>query len=221
MTPPDTGAAPVRIVLVDDHALFRAGVRGLIERDLGARVVAECDNSADALRVIAAEQPGLAMVDISLRDEDGIELAGRIHREFEGRVACIMLSMHASAEYVRRSFAAGARGYVVKDAGPDELTNSIIAVAAGRQYVSATAAGSLLAALDPQSQLQAAPHTALSPRQLQVLRLVAQGKSTKLIARELDLSTKTVDAHRYQISQRLGVHDVAGMVLYAVQHAIV
>jgi DNA-binding NarL/FixJ family response regulator len=210
--------APLRVLLVDDHSLFRAGVRTLIERDLGACITAECDSGLQALQAIALEEPDVAMLDISLRNEDGIELARRISRDFEGRVRCIMLSMHLSTEYVLRAFAAGAQGYVVKDAGPAELTSAIQAVVAGQRYVSPSASGALV---DRLSGDTGAPHHALSPRQLEVLCLVARGLSTKLIARELALSTKTVDAHRFQISQRLGVHDVAGMVRYAIRHGLV
>ena len=217
-------SAPLRILLVDDHSLLRTGVRGLLERDLGAEV-SECDTGEQALRAMAVARPDIAMLDISLRGEDGIELARRIHAEFGASVRCIMLSMHLSPEYVRRSFEAGASGYVVKDAGAAELTGAIRAVMAGQRYLSPSASGALMDSLPrPASGSSApasAPHHALSPRQMEVLRLVAQGKSTKLIARDLGLSTKTVDAHRYQVSQRLQVHDVAGMVRYAIRHALV
>lgn len=211
-----TADSEVRVLLVDDHALFRAGVRTLIERDLGARITAECDTGEQALKAIRLDEPDVALLDISLRAEDGIELARCISAEFTGRVRCIMLSMHLSPEYVMRSFAAGASGYVVKDAGPAELTSAILAVTSGQRYISPRASGALVDTLNLAETSR--PHDALSPRQLEVLRLVALGKSTKLIARELALSTKTVDAHRYQISQRLGVHDVAGMVRYAIRH---
>ena len=213
-----TDKPPLRVLLVDDHTLFRAGVRSLIERDLGARITAECDSAAQALQAIALEEPDVAMLDITLRDEDGIELARRITADCASRVRCIMLSMHLSTEYVLRAFAAGANGYVVKDAGPAELTSAILAVMAGQRYVSPSASGALVDSLSGDA---AAPHRTLSPRQLQVLCLVGRGLSTKLIARELALSTKTVDAHRYQISQRLGVHDVAAMVRYALRHGLV
>ena len=211
--------AAIRVLLVDDHALFRAGVRTLIEHDLGARITAECESSEQALHAIAVEEPDVAMLDISLRGDDGIELARRIAAASAGRVRCIMLSMHLSTEYVMRSFDAGACGYVVKDAGPEELISAIVAVMAGQRHVSPSASGALVASL--QGGDAGAAHHSLSPRQLQVLRMVARGLSTKLIARELALSTKTVDAHRYQISQRLAVHDVAGMVRYAIRHGLV
>ena len=211
-------AAALRILLVDDHALFRAGVRTLIERDLGAEV-SECETGEQALAAIEAAPPDVAMLDISLRGEDGIELARRIRQRFGDSPRCVMLSMHLTPEYVVRAFDAGACGYVVKDAGPAELTAAIQTVAAGGRYVSPSASGALV---DSLRRGEPAPaHHALSPRQLLVLRLVAMGKSTKLIARELNLSTKTVDAHRYQISQRLQVHDVAGMVRYAIRHGLV
>ena len=213
-----TGAA-LRVLLVDDHTLFRAGVRTLIERDLGARITAECDTGEQALKAIGLEEPDVALLDISLRSEDGIELAKRVCDTFAGRVRCIMLSMHLSAAYVLRAFAAGASGYVVKDAGPAELIAAILAVADGQRYISPSASGALVDTLNRSTGRL--PHDALSPRQLEVLRMVALGKSTKLIARELALSTKTVDAHRFQISQRLGVHDVAGMVRYAISQGLV
>jgi DNA-binding NarL/FixJ family response regulator len=212
-------ADPARVLLVDDHTLFRAGVRTLIERDLGARITAECETGAQAMAAMALEEPDVAMLDISLRGEDGIDLAQRIVEAFDGRVRCIMLSMHLSADYVVRAFAAGALGYVAKDAGPAELTGAIQAVRAGHRYISPSASGALVDSLGRMDA--AAPHHSLSPRQLEVLCLVARGMSTKLIARKLELSTKTVDAHRYQISQRLGEHDVAGMVRYAIRHGLV
>ena len=213
--------SPLRVLLVDDHALFRAGVRTLIERDLPAEVgeVVECDTGDQAMRAIANAPPDIAMLDISLRGEDGIELARRIREQQGDRVRCIMLSMHLNPEYVRRAFEAGASGYVVKDAGPAELTNAIRTVAAGQRYLSPSASGALVQSL--QLGESGLPYSALSPRQLEVLCMVARGLSTKLIARELGLSTKTVDAHRYQISQRLQVHDVAGMVRYAIRHGLV
>ena len=220
-------AAPVapagvalRVLLLDDHALFRAGVRTLIERDLQAEVgeVIECDTGEQALREIARAPPDIAMLDISLRGEDGIKVARHIRELHGASVRCIMLSMHLSPEYVRRAFEAGASGYVVKDAGPAELTGAIRAVAAGQRYLSPSASGALVQSLHLGGS--ALPHSTLSPRQLEVLCMVARGLSTKLIARALGLSTKTVDAHRYQISQRLQVHDVAGMVRYAIRHGL-
>jgi DNA-binding NarL/FixJ family response regulator len=214
-------ALPLRVLLVDDHALFRAGVRTLIERNLPDEVdeVVECETGEQALHAIANAPPDIAMLDISLRGEDGIELVRRICDRHGAGVRCIMLSMHLSPEYVRRAFEAGASGYVVKDAGPAELTSAIRAVAAGQRYLSPSASGALVQSV--QSGGTALPHRALSQRQLEVLCMVARGMSTKLIARELGLSTKTVDAHRYQISQRLEVHDVAGMVRYAIRHGLV
>jgi len=225
----NAAAPPLRILLVDDHSLLRAGVRSLLERELAAEV-AECDNGGQALQALSLALPDIALLDISLRDEDGIELARRIRAGCGGAVRCVMLSMHLSPDYVKRSFEAGACGYVVKDAGPAELVQAVQAVASGQRYLSPGASGALVDSLQRQAPAAAdagagadtaAPHQALSPRQLEVLRLVAQGKPTKLIARELGLSTKTVDAHRYQVCQRLQVHDVAGMVRYAIRHELV
>jgi DNA-binding NarL/FixJ family response regulator len=209
----------LRVLLVDDHALFRAGVRGLAERDLGGRITAEFDDAESAMQALAQEAPDVALLDISLRGEDGIELARRIATASGDTARCIMLSMHLSSAYVLRSFDAGARGYVVKDAGTAELIAAVQAVMAEQGYVSPAASGALIDSL--QRGEAAAPHLALSPRQLEVQRMVAEGKNTKVIARELGLSTKTIDSHRSQISQRLQVHDVAEMVRYAIRHALV
>ena len=210
---------PLKALLVDDHALFRAGLRGLMERDLGARITAECGTAEEAMAALAVELPDVALLDISLCGGDGIELARRVVAEYAGQVHCIMVSMHLSSAYVLRSFEAGAKAYVIKDAGPSELISAVEAVMAGQRYLSPAASGALVDGI--QSSRAPSPHDSLTPRQLEVLRLVAQGKNTKLIARELGLSTKTVDSHRYQISQRLSLHDVAGMVRYAIRHALV
>lgn len=207
---------PLRVLLVDDHALFRAGLRSLLERDLGAEITAECANATEALLALAQAVPDVALLDISLRDGDGIELTRRIHGDFGGAVRCVMVSMHATAAYVLQAFAAGAQAYVLKDSGPAELVSAVHAVMAGQRYVSPGVSGHLVDSL--QRSGSPAPHDALSSRQLDVLRRVAQGQSTKLIARELGLSARTVDSHRYQISQRLGLHDVASMVRYALRH---
>ena len=208
MKPPMKPHKPPRALLVDDHALFRAGLRGLLERDLGARITAECGTVDEALAALAIELPDVALLDISLGGVDGIELARRIVTDYAGQVHCIMVSMHLSSAYVMRAFEAGAKAYVVKDAGPSELISAVETVLAGRRYLSPAASGALVDGI--QASQAPAPHDALTPRQLDVLRMVAQGKNTKLIARELGLSTTTVDSHRYQISQRLRLHDVAG-----------
>jgi DNA-binding NarL/FixJ family response regulator len=215
-----TRAPRLRILLVDDHALFRAGLRGLLERELGAQITAECASAEDALQAIKPPLPDIALLDISLRGSgDGIELARRIVNNFQGQVRCIMVSMHLSSQYVMRAFDAGVLGYVVKDAGPADLLNAVQAAMLGQRYMSPGASGELIDSLKRPDT--AALHNILSPRQLEVLRMVACGKNTKLIARELGLSTKTVDSHRYQVSQRLGLHDVAGMVRYAIAHGLV
>ncbi len=212
-------APRLRVLLVDDHALFRAGLRGLLERELGAQITAECASADEALQAISPPLPDIALLDIALRGGgDGIELARRIANDFQGRVRCIMVSMHLSSQYVMRAFDAGACGYVVKDAGPADLISAVQAAMAGQRYMSPGASNELIDGLKRPDT--AALHDTLSPRQLEVLRMVAHGKSTKLIARELGLSTKTVDSHRYQISQRLGLHDVAGMVRYAIAHGL-
>lgn len=203
---------PLGIVVADDHVLFRAGLCALLAAMPDVRVLAEAGDGREALEHVRRLEPDLLILDIAMPGgAGGLDTIAEVVRECP-RTRVMMLSMHASPAYVQQSLAAGACGYLVKDAAPDELAQAIAAMRTGRRYVSPGAAATLLTPAAP------AAHDQLTPRQLEVLRLVAEGLSTKAIARQLDLSIKTVDAHRHQICQRLGVHDVAGLVRYAIRH---
>ena len=212
---PTQHLTPVGIVVADDHALFRAGLCALLRGIPEVRVLAEAADGRQAVEQVRLHDPDLLLLDISMPEGPaGIEAAARVARECP-RTRVLMLSMHASPLYVQQSMAAGALGSLVKDAAPTELAQAIREVRAGRRYVSPSAAVTLRAPSEP------AQHEQLTPRQLEVLRLVAEGLSTKAIARRLDLGVKTVDTHRHQICQRLGVSDVAGIVRYAIRHQLV
>lgn len=220
---PRTGPrCDLRVMLIDEQALFRAGLRALLERDLGAQVTAECATPEDALERLEAPEgltTNIVIIGTGPSRGDGVGFTRQVTARPGNASQCIVLTTEVSAAHVKAVFDAGAQGYLLRGDGAAELAGAVRAVRAGQRYVSPIASGALVDNL-----LQGAPvlpHHLLSPRQLEVLRLVARGKSTKTIARDLGLSTKTVDAHRYQISQRLQVHDVAGMVRYAIRHALV
>ena len=215
------GLRRVRILLADDHALVRAGIRALLEHIPGVEVVGEAADGIAALALIATSHPDVLLLDIAMRGLNGLDTAVRVATECP-TVKVIILSMHANEEYVLQALRAGVAGYLLKDAAVAELDLALAAVGRGETYLSpvisravidgylARAAGSGGKAADP-----------LTPRQRDVLTRVAQGHSTKEIAFTLHLSIKTVEAHRAQLMERLGIHDVAGLVKYAMRTGLI
>lgn len=209
--------SPVRILLADDHALVRAGIRALLDAMPGVTVVGEVADGLEALAAIERLQPDLVLLDITMPGLNGLDATARVAREHPG-VKVLILSMHSHEEYVMRALRAGASGYLLKDAATSELQLAIEAIARGDTYLSPTISRTLLAAHLPHAAgaETPAPH-ALTPRQREVLTLVAQGLSTKEIAFALKRSIKTVEAHRAEVMKRLDVHDVPGLVKYAMR----
>lgn len=214
----DVSRARIRVVLIDDHALFRAGLIGLLQRDMHIDVVFDCSTSRQLVEVLPSLAFEAAIIDLSLGDEDGIEVI-RWLRQQSSSVAIVALTMHLGASFVERALAAGANAYVVKDAGPEELQRAIAAVLRGETYVCPSVTRHI--ERTPSQPIHPSLAEKLSMRQIEVLRLIALRLSSKEIALRLGISPKTVDAHRYQISQRLGVHDVAGMVHVALRHDLI
>ncbi|MDE2372533.1 MAG: response regulator transcription factor [Burkholderiales bacterium] len=209
----------MKILLADDHALFRAGLRALLADIPGVEIVAEASDGAEAVRLAAATEPDLAFLDIAMPVQGGLAAVEQI-KAARPQLRVIVLSMHLNSDYIARALGAGADGYMVKDSAPSELRVAVDAVMAGRNYLSPAAASLLIQQALPGIR-EADPLRTLSPRQIEVLRLVAEGCSTKEIARKLDLSPKTVDIHRAQLMQRLDIHDVAGLTRFAVRVGIV
>jgi len=209
----------MRILLADDHALFRAGLRALLSDLPSAEIVAEASDGVEATRQAAEFQPDLAFLDIAMPGLNGLGALAQI-KAARPQTRVIVLSMHLNEDYIRRALSAGSDGYMVKDSAPAELTVAIRAVMSGQKYLSAAATALLIQQALPGIR-EADPLQALSPRQREVLRMVAEGKSTKEIARLLELSSKTVDIHRAQIMQRLDIHDVAGLTRFAIRAGLV
>jgi DNA-binding NarL/FixJ family response regulator len=210
----------IRLVFADDHRLVRAGIRALLEGLEGVTVVAEAGDGRAALALVQAHRPDLLLTDIAMPQMNGLELAGRVAREFPA-TRVVILSMHASEEYASRALQAGASGYLLKDSGLAELELAVRAVARGETYLSPAVSQHVIAAYLGRTGGARPRPGPLTPRQQEVLRLIAEGQTTKGIARRLAISVKTVEAHRAQLMERLGIRDVAGLVRYAIRIGLI
>ena len=204
----------IRLVLADDHDLVRSGIKALLGMVPGVQVEGEARNGTELVALVDALVPDIAMTDIAMPGMDGIAAITDIHNRHP-QVRLLVLSMHDTVAIVRRAVAAGACGYVMKDAAPAELEQSIASVMATGSYFSPVVAQRLL---EPEAQ---AAEDGLTQRQVEILKLIAQGKASKEIAFELGLSPKTVDVHRARIMERLDVRDIAGLTRYAVRRGLV
>ena len=211
---------PIRVVLADDHVLIRAGLRALLHSLPNIEVIGEASDGYEAVDVIAKHQPDVVIMDIGMPGLNGVDSTRRILKQSpNSRV--IMLSMHANEEYVGRALEAGAMGYLLKGAEPAELELVLKAVMRGETYLSPSIAKPLVQ--DYLSHRKDKTHlfSDLTARQREVLQLIAEGCSTKDIANKLKLSVKTVDTHRSELMHRLDIHDVAGLVRYAIRSGLV
>jgi DNA-binding NarL/FixJ family response regulator len=211
---------PVRILLAEDHTLVRAGIRALLESLDGVEVVAEAADGREALRLTQAHAPDILLMDITMKEMNGLEAAARLAREHSA-TRVIILSMHADQLYVRQALQAGAAGYLLKGADVAELELALKAVARGDTYLSPSVSKDLVGGLLNGKAPAANPLDTLTPRQREILQLIAEGRTTKEIAGKLDLSIKTVETHRAQLMERLDIHDVAGLVKFAIRAGLV
>jgi DNA-binding NarL/FixJ family response regulator len=212
--------SPIRILLVDDHVLVRAGIRGLVEDIPGTHIVAEAGNGREAIEAARQHKPDLVVMDISMKELNGIDATQAIVNEMPG-TKVLVLSMHSAEEFVRRSIKAGASGYVAKDSLPLELRLAVEALMRGEMYLSSRVSHQVLAALaDPRPEGESSLDS-LTLRQREVLQMIAEGKSTREIANALEVSVKTIETHRAALMERLGIHDIAGLVRYAARNHLV
>lgn len=211
---------PMRILLADDHALVRAGIRALIEAIEGTTIVAETSNGREAVALAKLHIPDVVVMDISMPELNGIEATQQI-KEAVPRSRVLILSMHTTDDFVRRALKAGASGYLVKDSAPLELRMALEAVMRNEVYLSPRVSRGVVTRMVDGSPGGESSLDALTPRQREILQLIAEGKSTKEIAFVLEVSVKTVESHRAALMERLDIRDVAGLVLYAVRHNLV
>ena len=209
----------IRVLLVDDHALVRAGIRSLLGAMAEVQVVGEAASGEEALQMAARENPDVVLMDIAMKGLTGLEAAARL-RDRQPKVRVVILSMHSGEEYVLQALRAGAVGYLLKDAATGELELALRTVIRGESWLSPSVSRQVVEGYAQRSGADAAPEV-LTARQREVLRLVAGGKSTKEIAFFLNLSVKTVETHRAQIMERLGIRDVAGLVRYALRTGLI
>ena len=210
----------IRVLLADDHTLVRSGIRMVLQTFDGVQVVADAQDGRTALALIEKLRPDIALLDISMPDLNGIETAARIRSRFlQTRV--VILSMHAGEEYVSQALRAGASGYLLKDATPAEFEFALRAVARGETYLSPRVSGAVVEKYLRSGEPAVGPLEALTPRQREILQLIAEGRATKQIAAQLGVSIKTVETHRALLMERLGIHNIAGLVRFAVRTGIV
>ncbi len=210
----------VRILLADDHILVREGIRALLEKIAGFEVVAEASHGREALELIQKQLPEIAILDITMKEINGLEVAARLTREFPS-VKTIILSMHAAEEYVMRALRAGARGYLLKDAAKSELELALQAVVSGETYLSPAISRQVVEGYLHRAKTGCSATESLTLRQRETLQLLAEGRTVKEIAFMFNRSVKTVEAHRAELMRRLNIHDLPGLVRLAMREGLV
>lgn len=210
----------IRVMIVDDHGIVREGVRILLEKFEDVRVVAEAENGRVALELVAGVTPDVVLMDMSMPGMNGIETMQRMADRFPG-VKVLILSMHKDRRFVAQAFMAGARGYLLKDCSSAELVKAVRAVNSGERYVCSGIIGVVIddyISRVPDSFEQAGP--ALTPREKEVLQLLAEGNNAKNIAFLLKINVKTVDTHRQQIMKKLKLFSIAELTKYAIREGV-
>ncbi|MBT5876951.1 MAG: response regulator transcription factor [Candidatus Latescibacteria bacterium] len=210
----------MRIVIADDHSLVRVGVRTLLEQLHGVEVVGEASDGREALEAIKKHRPDIALLDIGMAGMNGLETTARVTKDYPN-VRVIILSMHATEEYVWQALRAGAKGYLLKDSGLSELELAIKAVSNGEMFLTPAVSKKVVLDYMQRMDTETTPVERLTRRQREVLQLIAEGNTVKEIAYQLNLSVKTVETHRSQLMGRLDIHDVPGLVRYAMRMGII
>jgi DNA-binding NarL/FixJ family response regulator len=211
---------PLRLVLADDHALVRQGLRALVEKIGGVTVVAEVGDGRDAVNAAITHEADIVMMDIKMPGLNGLEALIRLRRE-SPRVRVIMLSMYAGDEYLQMALDAGASGYLLKDADRGELEQALKVVDRGETYLTPTVAQYAIQSSQNFKTRKKGPLEALTSRQREILQLLAEGNTNKEIATRLSVSQRTVESHRADLMERLGVHDLPALVLIALRAGLI
>jgi DNA-binding NarL/FixJ family response regulator len=210
----------IRIVVADDHTLVRAGFRSLLKDLEGVEVVAEAANGREALRMVQEHHPDVVLMDIMMPELNGLDATARLTAT-SPKVRVIILSMSATEEYVLQAVRAGAAGYLLKDVAPPELELAVRTVARGETFLTAAVSKYVIAGYLQKFAGQTETLQTLTPRQREVLQLIAEGNTTKQIAKKLSVSVKTAEGHRTQLMEALDIHDVAGLVRYAIRMGVI
>ena len=209
-----------QVLLADDHVLVRAGIRTLLEKIPNVKVVAEAASGREALEMVKTELPDLVLLDIAMADLNGLEALSRIAKDFPD-VKVMILSAHANEEYVIRALRSGAAGYMLKDAAMAELELAVSSVRGGKIYLSPSISRTAIDSYLERMGDVVSPLEQLTSRQREILQLIGEGQNTKEIAFNLEISIKTVESHRLQLMERLRIHDVPGLVRFAIRTGLV
>jgi NarL family two-component system response regulator LiaR len=212
--------APIRVLVADDHMVVRSGIRHVLESEAGFEVVGEAASGAEALALAAELHPDVVVLDISMPDESGLQVAARLREGSDGP-RILILSMHDNAEYVLESVRAGAHGYLLKDTAATELRSAIRAICRGESYFSPPVASRLSAAVRGEHAGRPALLDHLTSREREVLQGIAQGQTNKEIAAELGISHRTVETHRESLMNKLEIRTVAELTRFALGAGIV
>lgn len=210
----------IRIMLVDDHELVRTGFRSLLNNLTGIEIVAEAGDGSQALQMVEVHRPDIVLMDIAMPGLSGLEATLQMTQKYPA-TRVIIVSMHANSEYARRAVRAGAAGYLLKDSNTAELEMAIRAVARGETYLTPTISKHIMTDYARRMDEDASPLDRLTPRQREILALLAEGYSRKEIAKRLNISVKTFDTYRQQLMQQLDIHDRAGLTQIAAQMGLV
>lgn len=210
----------IRILLADDHAMVRAGIRALLEKQSELVVVGEAQTGGEALELAKHEHPDILLVDIAMPEMNGLEVVRQLAKDLPD-VRCIILTMHADEEHVWQALQAGAAGYLIKGSSLGELELAIKAVSQGKPYLSPGVSGPIIREYIRRTGNDEGSSTNLTARQHEILRLIAEGKTTKQMAFLLGVSIKTVESHRTLLMKRLGVNDIASLVKHALKIGLV
>lgn len=206
----------IRLIIADDHALIREGLKQIVSTRPNIQVAAEAETGAEALERVRELRPDVVILDITMSGGNGIDTLKQIRKEFP-RLPVLILSMHAEREYGLRSIRAGASGYLAKSSAPEELVGAIERLALGRKYISPALAEQMAGDYGGEEQLL---HERLSPREFEVFGMLIAGRSVTEIANELSLSVKTVSTHRARLLEKLGVRNTAELIRYAASHSL-
>jgi two-component system, NarL family, response regulator NreC len=207
---------PVQVLLADDHQVVRESLRALLERE-GYKIVGEASNGQEAVKLAEAAHPDIAVMDISMAALNGLDAAAQIQK-VSPRTKTIFLTVHDEDPYLLNALRAGARGYVIKTHAAQELLRAIREASRGGVYLSPDVSRAVVQAYQNKTELASEP---LSPRERQVLQLIAEGKTTKEVAGVLNISVKTAETHRTRIMEKLDIHETASLVRYAIRRGMI
>ena len=210
----------VRVILVEDHALVRAGIRELLAKLGWVKVVADTGNGREAIQLVRIHRPDVVLMDIGMSDMNGLEATERTCK-ISSNIHVIILSMHDSEEYVLQALRFGAMGYLLKNAYTSELETAIKAVIRGDMYLSPRVSKYVVSDYVRRIGKTSSLFTKLTRRQRELLQLIAEGCTTKEVAQKLNISVKTAEVFRQQLMQRLDIHNIAGLVRYAIRMGVV